>query len=34
VSDVYTLAARVVEGTSTDFIGSIQFFDLTWLNNK
>jgi hypothetical protein len=29
VSDVYTLAARVVEGTSTDFIGSIQFFDLT-----
>lgn len=29
VSDVYTLAARVVDGTSTDFIGSIQFFDLT-----
>ena len=29
VSDVYTLAARVVDGTATDFIGSIQFFDLT-----
>jgi hypothetical protein len=29
VSDVYTLAARVADGTSTDFIGSIQFFDLT-----
>ena len=29
VSDVYTLAARVVDGTSTDFVGSIQFFDLT-----
>jgi hypothetical protein len=29
VSDIYTLAARVVEGTSTNFIGSIQFLDLT-----
>ena len=29
VSDVYTLAARVADGTSTDFIGSIQFLDLT-----
>lgn len=29
VSDVYTLAARVVEGTTTNFIGSLQFFDLT-----
>lgn len=29
VSDVYTLAARVVEGTTTSFIGSIQFLDLT-----
>lgn len=29
VSDVYTLAARVVDGSSSDFIGSIQFFDLT-----
>lgn len=29
VSDVYTLAARVVDGSVTNFIGSIQFFDLT-----
>lgn len=29
VSDKYTLAARVVEGTTTSFIGSIQFLDLT-----
>ncbi len=29
VSDVYTLAARVVDGTSTNFIGSLQFLDLT-----
>lgn len=29
VSDIFTLAARVVDGTSTNFIGSIQFFDLT-----
>lgn len=29
VSDVYTLAARVVEGASSNFIGSLQFFDLT-----
>lgn len=29
VSDIITLAARVVDGTSTNFIGSIQFFDLT-----
>lgn len=29
VSDVITLAARVADGTSTNFIGSIQFFDLT-----
>lgn len=29
VSDVYTLAARVVSGTTTNFIGSIQFLDLT-----
>lgn len=29
VSDIYTLAARVVEGTTTNFIGSIQFLDLT-----
>lgn len=29
VSDVYTLAARVVDGTTTSFIGSLQFFDLT-----
>ena len=28
-SDVLTLAARVVDGSSTNFIGSIQFFDLT-----
>lgn len=29
VSDIFTLAARVVEGSSTNFNGSIQFFDLT-----
>lgn len=29
VSDVYTLAARVVDGSATNFIGSLQFFDLT-----
>lgn len=29
VSDVYTLAARVVSGTASDFIGSLHFFDLT-----
>lgn len=29
VSDVYTLAARVVEGSPTNFIGSIRFLDLT-----
>lgn len=29
VSDIYTLAARVVDGASTNFIGSLQFFDLT-----
>lgn len=29
VSDVFTLAARVVEGAATNFNGSLQFFDLT-----
>lgn len=29
ISDVYTLAARVVDGASANFIGSIQFYDLT-----
>lgn len=29
VSDVITLAARVVDGSSTNFNGSLQFFDLT-----
>ena len=29
VSDVYTLAARVVDGSASNFIGSIQFYDLT-----